>query len=189
MSQTDDLRSETAGDDTEAAQHQSSEDRANMLTLEICFLALVGLVVLAAFLEATTYKLVSSRTPFVIMVPLILLIVFHARRLFKVRKQAEFNRRISLALSGKMPSLNKVVSQSGWMVALLAMVVVLGHVVAIAIYSFVLMRIIAKENLKLALTVTVVTTVFIYVLFEMGFNVELYRGLILRYFLGFRDFG
>ena len=52
----------------------SGDDHADLLTLEICFLGLVGLVVVAAFIEALGYKLVSSRTPFVIMAPLLILI-------------------------------------------------------------------------------------------------------------------
>jgi fatty acid desaturase len=189
MSQTNDLRTAATSRDTKTEAGDAENTRANMLTLEICFLAVIGLMVVAAFLEALSYKIVSARTPFVIMVPLILLIVVQARRLFVVRHDADFNHRLKMAVTGRMPDLNKVVAKSGWMAGLLVAVVVLGHIAAIAIYSFVLMRLVAKENLKLALIVTVATTLFIYVLFEIGFNVELYRGLIVRYFLGFRDFG
>ncbi|MCG6901251.1 MAG: hypothetical protein LJE68_01085 [Rhodobacter sp.] len=161
---------------------------ANRLTLEICFLAVVALVVVAAFFEALTYQLVSSRTPFVIMVPLFVLIVIQARRLFRVRGKADFGGRVRLALAGKVPDLNKVLVMSGWMVVLLTLIVVLGHYAGILIFAFVLMRVLAKERLVLAVTVAVVTTAIIFCIFEIGFNVELYRGLVWRYFAGYRDF-
>ena len=175
--------------DEEAPARGAGEAQlANRLTLEICFLLVIGIVVVAAFFEALTYKLVSSRTPFVIMVPLFVLIVIHARRLFRVRKHADFIHRLKLAMEGSVPAFNKVVAMSGWMAALLAMIMVLGHYAGILIFGFILMRLVAKESLVMSLAVTVITTALIFVLFEIGFNVELYRGLVWRYFAGYRDF-
>ena len=51
-------------------EEETREHLANKQTLEIAFLAFIGLVVLWAFVEALSYQLVSSRTPFVIMAPL-----------------------------------------------------------------------------------------------------------------------
>lgn len=161
---------------------------ANKLTLEICFLALIGLIVVAAFFEALTYKLVSSRTPLVIMVPLFALILIHAWRLFKVRGHSNFRERVGLALSGRMPDLNKVVSMSLWMCVLLVLIAVLGHYVGIFLFGFVLMRMLERESLWMAISVSVSMTVIIYIVFEMGFDVGLYRGLLWRYFKGYNDF-
>ena len=52
----------------------STSGAAARRSLEICFLAFVGILVLMAFAQAISYELVSSRTPFVIMVPLLILI-------------------------------------------------------------------------------------------------------------------
>ncbi|MBD3677929.1 MAG: hypothetical protein HUJ27_05930 [Rhodobacteraceae bacterium] len=172
----------------EAENREEAEAKlANMLTLEIVFLAVVGLVVIAAFFEALSYQLVSSRTPFVIMVPLFLLIVIHARRLFKVRQYADFGHRLRMALRGEVPGVNKVAAMSGWMAGLLVLIMALGHYAGLLIFSFFLMWR-AGERFKLAATVAVVSTVMIFVVFEFGFDVELYRGLLFRYFAGYRDF-
>jgi len=160
---------------------------ANLLTLEICFLAVVGLVVAAAFFEALTYQLVSSRTPFVIMAPLFLLIVIHAKRLYSVRDRANLRERLSNALHGKVANLNAVIAMSGWMLALFALILTLGHYIGLLVFSFALM-IKGDETRKIAGIIAIVTTVLIFLVFEYGFDVELYRGLLFRYFMGYRDF-
>ncbi len=161
---------------------------ANMLTLEIVFLGIVGLVVLAAFLEALSYELVSSRTPFVIMAPLFLLILIHGFRLWRVRREVDMARRLRLALAGRTAQFNKVAAMSGWMAALIAVIAALGHYAGIFLFGVWLMAVLAKERLWFALAVVGVTTALIYGIFEIGFNVELYRGLLWRWYAGYRDF-
>ncbi len=50
------------------------------------------------------------------------------------------------------------------------------------------MRFLAGEKWWLTLVLAGGTTFFIFGVFEYVFNVDLYRGLIVRYYLGFRDF-
>ncbi len=173
----------------DAESDQVRKDRrGNLYALEICFLAFVGIVVLAAFFEALTYKLVSSRTPLVIMVPLFILILVHARRLSKVREDLDVKARIRSALAGGNEHMNKVVGFSGWMVALVAIIVALGHLAGMFLFCVILMRFLAGESWKLTLIAAAVTTLFILGVFEYAFNIELYRGLLLRWYLGYRDF-
>lgn len=173
----------TPSEPTDAAQAR----RANMLTLEIVFLGIVGLVVLAAFFEALTYKLVSSRTPFVIMAPLFVLIVIQARKLFVARHKADFAQRLVMALRGRMPDFNTTLGMTGWMVGLVAAITVLGHYAGLFLFSVWLMRM-ARESWTLTLIVCGVILGLIWGIFEIGFNIELYRGLLWRYFAGYRDF-
>ncbi|MHA6344362.1 hypothetical protein [Roseivivax sp. CAU 1761] len=161
---------------------------ADRLTLEIVFLGFIGLVVLVAFVQALGYELVSSRTPFVIMVPLFVLILVQARRLWGDRDRAAFGERMARVLGGRNVTLNKVLGFSGWMLGLLAAVMAIGHFAAIFGFCVVLMRGLARESWKLTLLVSVATLVAIFLIFEIGFNVELYRGLLIRYFMGYRDF-
>ena len=164
------------------------EGRGNLYLLEICFLGLVGVVVVAAFFEALTYKLVSARTPYVIMVPLFLLIAIHARRLWRVRAEFDVGARLSSAISGHTVGLNKVIGISAWLAGLVLMITVFGHYAGIFLFVLLLMRLGAKEAWRLSLIVAAGSTLFIYGVFEFLFNIDLYRGLIVRYFLGFRDF-
>jgi nitrogen regulatory protein PII-like uncharacterized protein len=95
---------------------------------------------------------------------------------------------MSVALRGRNASMNKVLGFSGWMLALLAAIMALGHYAGIFGFCLVLMRGLAKESWKLTLLVSVATLAAIFLIFEIGFNVELYRGLLPRYFMGYRDF-
>lgn len=174
-------------EDTETDQAEQAR-RGNLFALEICFLAFIGILVVFAFFEAMTYKIVSSRTPFVIMVPLLVLIAIHAGRLWRAR--AEFNPqlRISTALRGGNQTFNKVIGFAGWLVALVLIITVFGHYAGIFLFCVIMMRFVAGEDWKLVLLVAAGTTLFIYGVFEFIFNIDLYRGLVLRWFLGYRDF-
>jgi hypothetical protein len=164
------------------------ERRGALYALEICFLAFIGIVVVLAFAEALTYRIVSSRTPFVIMVPLLILIALHARRLWAVRQEFSPGRRIAVALRGGNPIFNKVAAFSAWMVALVVTITVLGHYAGIFLFCIALMRFVEAERWGLSIMVAAGTTVFIFGVFEFVFNIDLYRGLVLRWFLGYRDF-
>ncbi|MFT7106035.1 MAG: hypothetical protein ACJAVT_000552 [Yoonia sp.] len=168
---------------------QSEKDRrGNLYAVEICFLAFIGVIVVVAFLEATTYKIVSSRTPFVIMVPLLILIAIHATRLWRIRSEFHPGRRIRGALHGGNICLNKIVGFSGWMIGMLIIIAVLGHYAGIFLFCVILMRFLEAESWVLTLAVAAGTVLFIYGVFEIAFNIDLYRGLIPRWFMGFRDF-
>lgn len=173
----------------EEAEAQSRRARGNLYALEILFLGFIGIVTLVAFVEALGYRIVSSRTPFVIMVPLFILIAVHARRLWRVRHEFTPGKRISEALSGATPGFNKVVGFSAWIVLFVVLIAFLGHLVATFAFCVILMRFLAGERWGLTLMVAAGTTLFLFTVFEYLFNIQLYQGLILRYFLGFRDFG
>lgn len=181
---------ETTGPEAGAPEAGDTSRRpGNLFAVEICFLAFIAAVTVAAFLEALTYKIVSSRTPFVIMVPLMILIAVHARRLWRVRENFSPGARISDALAGRSPGFNKVLGISAWMFGMVLMILVLGHYAGIFLFCVILMRMLAGESWKVTLLTAAGTTLFVWGVFEFVFDIDLYRGLIIRYFLGFRDFG
>lgn len=165
-----------------------TEDKANMLTLEICFLAFVGVVVVLAFFEALTYQLVSARTPFVIMAPLFVLIVVQGVRLYRQRDEADLGHRLGMAVSGRMPGLNRAVALLLWLAALLLLIVGLGHYIGLAVFSFMLMWSLGRVPLLGALAITAGMLLVIFLVFEVAFDLELYRGLLFRWMAGYRDF-
>ncbi len=160
----------------------------NLFALEVCFLSIIAVVVVAAFFEAFSYKLVSSRTPFVIMAPLLLLIALHARRLWVIRHRHQWVEVVAAALRGRSPMVRKIAGLVAWFVLLLGLIQVAGHYAAIAFFMFMLMWYVAKERLGISLLLAAVMTLAIFVLFEEVFNIELYRGMIYRYFAGYRVF-
>ena len=150
------------------------------VALELVFIAIVGLVVVGAFIAALNYDFVSARAPLVIMVPLLILI---GMQFNKTRRQAEHRvvtMHLSQALKGRNSEFNAVLRFVAFMTCLLLMIYVAGHYVGISVFLFVMMYWISREHAIFALLVSIGVTVLIYFLFEHGFNIELYRGYIPR---------
>lgn len=165
-----------------------SRVKSTSYALEIVFLGFIFLVVLAAFGEAFRYKFVSSRTPFVIMVPLLILIAVHAIRLLSGDAWKEVKFHLGAAVAGRYATFNKLTGLAASFVALGAIIYVFGHAIGIFVFMLFLMKVMGREKLGLSLIVAVVATAVIWILFEKGFNIELYRGLVFRYFAGYRVF-
>ncbi len=169
-----------------APEPASPQQTEGHFALEICFLTFVGLVVLAAFIKAFSYQIVSSRTPFVIMTPLLILIAAHGYRLYRERAGKHTRRWLVESFTGRQPLVRKIAIVNAWFVGFLALVVLIGHYLAAAVFMFVLIGVLAKERLVLALAVSVITTAVLYALFEYGFGIHLYPGLIYRTLAGYR---
>lgn len=172
-------------------QHESgdlsSSGGAGALASEYWFLAVLGAVVLAAFLEGLSYQLVSSRTPFVIMAPLLALLAWHALRLSR-GQGIDDPGGASRLTNAKIGSLKKVAVMAGLMALMLMLITVLGHYVGIFICGLALMRFTAKEELLISVAAPLLTAGLIFLVFEYGFDIDLYDGLLFRYFAGYRDF-
>jgi hypothetical protein len=159
---------------------QSQEERQKRIALELVFISVIGLIVVGGFVSAIGYDFVSARAPIVIMVPLLVLI---ALQFNKSRKQAEDHllvHELKHALKGENSDFNSVTRFIGFMALLLLLIFVAGHYVGISVFMFVMMYWISREHPILALLVSVGVTVLIYLLFEYGFNIELYRGYVPR---------
>ena len=145
-------------------------------------------MVFAAFLQAFRFEFVSARTPFVIMVPLLAMIAFQLVRLMRRSDLAGPSAIVGKALRGAYPAFNRLFRLSLAFVGLALTIEVFGHYIGIATFMVFLMRVMGRERLWLSLLVSGAATAVIYLAFERGFNVELYRGLFFRYLQGYRDF-
>ena len=175
--------------DKKQESHKPGETTRNdLFVLELCFLIFLLAVVTVAFFEATTYKIVSSRTPFVIMVPLWILLVVQIIRSARTSGDQTLWHRAMRALRGRNTNFRKINSLAGWIVALGVTIQIFGHYIGIAGFMFLMMWMVAKQKLKISIVVTLVTTSVIYLLFEQGFDIELYRGMFFRYLAGYRVF-
>lgn len=151
-------------------------------TLELCVLAVTGVIVASAFVAALTYDRVSARAPLFVMVPLLILIGFQLKRTMAVVRRQRLLDDLGTVARGQSVEFNSVLTFIGWMVALLGLIFVAGHYVGIAAFMLTLLRGYAKESLRLSLLTTAGVTIIIYALFEHGFNIPLYRGLIFQIF-------
>lgn len=167
-------------------EHDAAQKK---VALELVFIAFVGLFVLGGFIVALDYDFVSARAPIVIMVPLLLLIAYQFN---KTRRQAEHHvlvHELAHSLRGENRAFNSVARFIGFMALLLVMIWLTGHYVGISLFMFVLLYWISREHPILSLVIAIGVTVLIYLLFEHGFNIELYRGYLPRLLMRYGVFG
>ena len=153
-------------------------------TLELLFTAFVGVVVASAFVAALHYDFVSARAPLIIMAPLLILIGIQFNRTRKASRSEPPQPESAPPVSDDGIKGGSAMALIGWMALLMLSIYVVGHYVGIAVFMFVLLHLIAKESMRLSIIVAASVTGSIYFLFEQVFNIELYRGLIIRMFFG-----
>ena len=156
------------------------EKDSNKITLELYFIVAVGLIVAAAFVAASRYEFVSARTPIVIMLPLIILIGAQFFRVQKASRTVDVRSALSTVAKGDNKTFNRAAGFIGWMILLLTLIVVAGHYAGIAVVMFVLLRFVSREGILFSLALTAGVTVVIFLMFELGFDIELHRGAIFR---------
>lgn len=166
--------------ETEKDQNESSN-----ATMELCFTIFIGALVLAAFLRSLTYDFISARTPLVILVPLLILTGIQIKRIWKTADINEIKSGLLSVTKLQNKEFNGIAGFFMWMIFLLILIFVTGHYVGIFVFMFFLMNLVAEEKLSLSLLISSGVTVIIYLLFEHLFNIELYRGLIYRIWMGF----
>jgi hypothetical protein len=158
--------------------HVESCPEERKAALELFSITVLGLVVAAAFIAALSYDFISARAPIVVMVPLLLLVsiqINRARRLVDIRGISTL---LAEAASGRYKNLNVVGGFIGLMVLVLLLIYALGHYIGISVFMLVLLRLMAGESWRLSVALTVCVSLSMYLLFEHGFSIELYRGLL-----------
>jgi len=153
--------------------------------LELCFITLIGLAVIGSFVAALSYDFISARAPFVVMVPLLVLVGVQINRTRKQTGAGSLVTELSMVCRGQCSEFNTVAGFIALMVLLLLLIYLAGHYVGISVFMLVLLRFVAREKWLLSLSLTCGVTSLIYMLFEHGFNIELYRGYAFRLLAGY----
>jgi len=155
-------------------------------TLELYFMIGTGLIFVAALVGALNYEFIPASTPVFILIPLLVLTgvqINSARRVLQTS-------RTSVKLPGSSVSENNYMARAvmlvAWTVLLLGLIILAGHYAGIALFMFMLLRQDSKNDWVFALAVATVTTLVLFILFEIGFDIELYRGLIYRALVGYK---
>ncbi len=164
---------------------EADEVTENNTTLELFFVVLIGLAFVAALIAALNYDFVSARTPLVILVPLLILIGAQINRTRKATNAKAIKSSLSRVAAGKDRKFNMTAGMSGWIVMLMLLIFFAGHYVGVATFMYILINVISKESKLLSALVSTGVTAILYVLFEIGFNIELYRGMIYNFLSGY----
>jgi len=150
------------------------------VTLELLFISFTAITMISAFIAALTYDFVSARAPLCILVPLLILTGVQFNRTRRRAGIDDLSVSVTRVVQGKDHNFNRVTGFIGLMTLLLLLIYVAGHYVGISVFMFVLLYLMSNERLLLSLALAVGVTIGIYFLFEHGFNIELYRGVIFR---------
>lgn len=178
-------RPPAGADADEASDQQAISEK---VTLELCFMSIVGAILMAAFIRSLSYDIVSARAPIVILVPLLILVGVRIHHLWKTSQAGGIKRALSRLASGRNEQYAKAAEFFGWTVLLLAFIYIGGHYAGIAVFMFILMKEVSEEKVVLSVSVTAGVTLALFLLFELGFEIELYRGLIYRIWAGYEVF-
>ena len=92
---------------------------------------------------------------------------------------------LSQVMRGKNRKFNLLAGMVGLIVMLMLLIFVAGHYVGVATFMYFLLNLISKESKLLSALVSTGVTAILYILFEIGFNIELYRGLIYNFLSGY----
>lgn len=153
----------------------------------ILFLAVLGF---AALFESFTYSITASRTPLVILIPLLLLIILLAIR--EVRAVLADSTDVfgiaKKAIRGDYPQFKKFMQFSLWLMMLIAMVIVFGHYIAVGVFTFILMRLVAKEALSLSIKITMAVPVAIFLVFDLALSLNMFPGILYQLWAGYHIF-
>ncbi len=155
------------------------------VVLQLCFIAIFGLVVASAFFAALSYDISSAMAPLIILVPLMLLVGVQFTHYASESRGLNIAGTLAEVAGGKNTTFNNVATFCGWVVFLLLLIFVAGHYAGIAAFMYILLKYIAKEKTILAVSISIGVTLFIYILFEHVLGMELYRGMIYRISAGY----
>ena len=82
----------------------------------------------------------------------------------------------------------KAMKLVAWTIMLLALIMLGGHYLGVALFMFILLKFVKGKEVFFALAVSASVTLILFILFEIGFDIELYRGLIYRALNGYKLF-
>jgi putative tricarboxylic transport membrane protein len=153
--------------------------------LETYLIAFAGLIFLAALVTAFGYRAIPARTPIFILIPLLLLTVLQIIRSIRAANSGADSADGGAVTAADMHLL-KAMKLVGWTVLLLLLIILAGHYAGVALFMFILLKFVAGKETLFSLAVTAVVTCILFFLFELGFGIELYRGLIFRGLSGYQ---
>ena len=156
--------------------------------LEMYLVSAAGIVFTMALLAAMSYDTLPARTPVFILLPLLILTVLQINRTRILTANGPSSTKSTRPVFGRENQLGKVLQIFIWTVLLLGLIVIAGHYAGIVMFMFLLLKVVSKKEATLALAIAASVTLVLYILFEIVFDIELYRGLVYRIINGYKLF-
>ncbi len=131
------------------------------------------------FIAAGGYKPVTRRAPFLVMIPLAAMLLGQLVLILKNLHRVNISQQEQ---SGLLQINRQAVRRASqillWLVLLLGMIYVGGHLAGIALFLFLFLRLVCKDPWRTAIYVSVGSVAALYILFERVLMIPLYSGII-----------
>lgn len=169
---------------------ESKTTSKEMRVAEVVFSLFLLAVTVAAIFEAFTYSMTAARTPLVILVPLLLLVIGVTVREVRLMRHesASLTGTIKSAFNGEYKKFNQFIIFSLWLIFLIALIGVIGHYAGVAIFTWLLMRPVGKESNSLSIKVAIGVPIVIFVLFDVLLGLRMFPGVIYQVWAGYDIF-
>lgn len=171
----------------EQSESNTAESSPN-LAADFVFTIFLGILVVVFFIEASDYAWMSAIAPYIVMVPLLLLLVIHAIKLGRNvswNAVTQFTKTLVTVSSEAYRKIGMVIL---WTVVLIVLMYLTGYYVGSLIYLFVMLRMVARESWSTSVSLMVSIPVALYIVFEMILGLQLYRGIIYMIWQGYNIF-
>jgi len=165
-------------------RREAAEFRAH----ETPALLVAGGVFALALVTAISYGPVPAAMPLVILAPLVPLTALQGWRAWSAQRSARAPGGEPRSGSGAGAGLGRAVGLAGWSLALVGLVLVAGHYAGMAIFMYLLIGRSSGRGAGFALAVSVAVTLAVFAVFELGFGIGLYQGLVYKALAGYRLF-
>lgn len=160
---------------------EAHADSRRLLSTEVAFLCVVIALTTAAIAETLWKGRIDPTLPLIVALPLIALALAQLRR--------------TVLLLRTQPAKSSAPWRPGPLPGLVATgallwlgILFVGHYVALFIFGAVLTGAAAGENWRIALPSSLLAVVALWLFFAHLMGIEMYDGLVYRYFAGYRDF-
>ena len=168
-----------------AEKQQDPVKAARLLKGELVFLSAIVCVIGAALYETIFHADWNKAVPNVVLYPLACILVLQLSRVVGLLQRLKAF--LSQPPTAPLTKTNAFLSVVVGVCLLPPAVHIFGHLPTI--FCFVLMVVwIGRSSIPVATVSAILITGGVYALFEIGFDLALYDGLVLRYFQGYRDF-
>ena len=156
------------------------------LRLELLFNFALLVIMLVFLIMSRAYPPAARAMPYVVMVPLALLIllqVFNVVKRYRALQTPDEKDAIGVFIKGITSEKSK---KNYYMIitliGLIVLIKLIGLVYGIGIYLIVFLKLISGEPWKTSIMIGVIIPAVIYVLFQVLLHIVLYPGIIWRYF-------
>lgn len=158
---------------------ESNKDVIKKLYFDLMFSLFLILLLLVFFWASIDYTWASKRAPMVVMVPVIVMVLAITGSIVtKIRRIRAADTAGKERFKMDPADTAKGVQIVTWLVLLLLFFYVAGHLGGTALFLFVFIKFVSRENLRTAFLIGVGVAASIYVLFEKILLISLYEGWI-----------